>query len=124
MATAVVFLPFPSPKLSPNARQHWVILARAKKSARTQAAWQLKADGIGQINADALHVKVTFFPPDNRRRDLDNMIAASKALLDGVSDVVGIDDSKWTISASKAPPIMPNGQIRIDLEWMEREAAA
>ena len=99
-------------------------LARAKKAARTSAAWKAKVDGLGRIDADALHVTVTFFPPDRRHRDLDNMLSASKALLDGVSDVVGIDDSKWTLNVSKAATIERDGMVKIVLHWVEKGAKA
>lgn len=45
-----------------------------------------------------MHIDIEFCPPDNRARDLDNMLAASKALLDGVADATGIDDSLWSLS--------------------------
>jgi len=82
------------------------------------------ASGLGHIDADTVDVKVTFFPPDKRRRDLDNMLASLKSGLDGVSDVVGIDDSKWTLSVSKAATIERNGMVKLELNWIEREAKA
>jgi len=36
-------LPWPPTALSPNARQHWAKLARAKKAYRLACAWQAKA---------------------------------------------------------------------------------
>lgn len=124
MAMALVYLPFPKADLSPNARSHWAKSAMAKKAYRQTCGWQAKTDGLGLINADALDVKVTFFPPDKRRRDLDNMLASLKSGLDGVSDVCGIDDSKWTITLCKAAPIAPDGMVKIELEWTEKGAKA
>ena len=119
-----LFLPFPSKNLSPNARNHWAKSASAKKAYRQTCGWHANAGGLGLINADALDVKVTFFPPDKRRRDLDNMLASLKSGLDGVSDVVGIDDSKWTITLCKAAPVAPLGMVKIELKWIQREAKA
>lgn len=124
MSSYVLFLPFPSKNLSPNSRNHWAKSAMAKKAYRQVCGWQAKADGVGLIDADGLDVKVTFFPPDKRRRDLDNMLASLKSGLDGVSDVCGIDDSKWTLSVSKASTIAKNGMVKIEIEWTEKGAKA
>ena len=121
---AEIFLPWPSKALSPNSSGHWSKQSKAKKAYRTYAGWCVREQHIGKINADALHVKLTFFPPDNRARDLDNMIASLKSGLDGISDVIGVDDSRWTLSASKAAPIAKEGMVKIELEWNERQASA
>jgi len=52
------------------------------------------------------------------------MLASLKSGLDGISDVVGIDDSKWTLSVSKAATIERNGMVKLELNWIEREAKA
>lgn len=49
-------------------------------------------------------VSLTFIPKDNRRRDLDNLIASCKSLLDGISDAMGIDDSKFELTAKMGEP--------------------
>jgi crossover junction endodeoxyribonuclease RusA len=46
-----------------------------------------------------LAVHLHFVPPDRRRRDLDNLIASMKAGLDGLADALGVDDSRWKLSA-------------------------
>ena len=76
------------------------------------------------IDADALHVNITFFPPSRRRFDLDGLLSRMKAGLDGVSDVCGIDDSKWTITLCKAASVAPDGMVKIELEWTEKGAKA
>jgi crossover junction endodeoxyribonuclease RusA len=48
--------------------------------------------------AGRLWVNLTFVPPDKRRRDADNMLAAMKSGLDGLADALGVDDSQWKIS--------------------------
>lgn len=121
---AELFLPWPDKRLSPNARLHWAVKAKAVKAYRNACGWQVRTEGIGAINADAMHVKMTFFPPDNRHYDLDGLISRMKAGLDGISDVVGINDSRWTLSASKAAPVGKEGMVKIELEWNERQAVA
>ena len=56
-----------------------------------------------------------FYPPDNRRRDLDNMLAASKALIDGVAQSLEVDDSKWAISLRRGE-VMQGGNVRFEIE--------
>lgn len=39
-----------------------------------------------------IHLTIIFYPPDNRRRDLDNCHAAIKSGLDGMASALGVDD--------------------------------
>ena len=97
-----IILPWPTKDLSPNARGHWAVKARAKKAYRALCAWQAKSQGMTRSDAKRLHLKITFVPPNRRARDLDNMLASLKSGLDGLCDVLGVDDSKWSIEISKA----------------------
>ena len=94
-----VELPWPDKKLSPNARQHWAVTAKVKKFARHDARVLTKAaigrafiDGELPELGDKVPVKVTFYPPDRRRRDDDNMVGSFKAYRDGIADALGVDD--------------------------------
>jgi len=49
--------------------------------------------------------KITFLPPDNRRRDLDNCVGAFKAGQDALAKMVGIDDSHFDVSYSRGDPV-------------------
>jgi len=40
-------------------------------------------------------LKITFVQPDKRKRDLDNLLAASKSALDSVAQAIGIDDKQF-----------------------------
>lgn len=42
-----------------------------------------------------IHLSLTFCPPDNRRRDLDNLLAACKPGIDGLAMALGIDDARF-----------------------------
>ena len=97
-----IILPWPTKDLSPNARGHWAIKARDKKAYRALCAWETQSQGLGRIYAERLHLKITFVPPNRRARDLDNLLASLKSGLDGLCDVLGVDDSKWSIEISKA----------------------
>lgn len=106
-------LPWPPANLSPNARQHHMALAKAKKEYRHACAWQVKSQGGAKIDAQRLHVTLTFVPPNRRARDLDNCLASIKAGLDGLADVLGVDDSKWSLTLHKTDTI--GGFVRVEV---------
>lgn len=91
-------LPWPPSALSPNTRTHHMALHRAKKQYRTECAWQARSQGATALSVPRLHVAFTFYPPSKRRMDLDNCIARMKSGIDGLADVLGVDDSAWEMS--------------------------
>lgn len=93
-------LPWPPSALSANARHgHWGARARAARAYREACGWQAIAQGARRMAADArLHVHLRFVPPDRRRRDDQNLIAAMKSGLDGLADVLEVDDSRWHVT--------------------------
>lgn len=108
----VITLPWPPKGLNPNARLHYQQLARTKKTYKEAVMWQAKAEGVKPMTG-ALHLNITFFPPDKQRRDLDNMLAAIKAGLDGLSEVLGVDDSLWSLTIKKSEFI--GGFVRVEV---------
>lgn len=90
-------------------------VAGTKKRYRADCAWSTIAAGIRRIDAAALRVRITFHPPDARARDTDNMLASIKAGLDGVADVIGIDDSRWTLVLARGAPER-RGRVELVLE--------
>lgn len=115
-----VTLPWPPSGLSPNARLHWAKLAKLKKAYRASCAWTAKAHGITKIDADALHLTLTFYPPTRRAFDLDNALARMKAGLDGLADVLGVDDSRWTLTIAKAGEI--GGMVKVTISTSKGES--
>ena len=111
-----VTLGWPSRALSPNARTHWATLARAKKAARKEGFYATS----GPLPHDvSVSIQVTFIPPNARRRDLDNLIASLKPHLDGISDAIRIDDSRWIWAAPvMAKPEKP-GRVVVTLTPVE-----
>ena len=106
----IVNLPWPARILSPNARAHWSGIARAKRSARI-AAYYLAREARPSLTMTAPLVSMEFRPPDNRRRDLDNLIASMKAALDGIADAIGCDDHTFRLAASMGPAQPPHGAV-------------
>lgn len=114
MKPTTLIMPWPALReLSPNWRGHWSGKAKAKKKLR--AAWAAAAleQGVRRMLVPALAVRLEFVPPDMRARDLDNLLASCKAGLDGLADVLGVDDSKWSIAISKA--VEKGGFVRVEV---------
>lgn len=102
-----VTLPWPKPELWPNRRTNRFELARAKKAYRTGCGWQAMQDfasrGKPQM-AGRILLRLTFCPPDNRKRDMDNMLAAMKAGIDGIADAIRVDDSRFDYQLFRGEP--------------------
>lgn len=109
----ILTLPWPPADLSPNARQHWSKLARAKKAYRAACAWTAKEQGAKRIEAERLHLTITFVPPNRRAHDLDNCLARMKSGLDGLADVLGVDDKRWSLTISKSDEV--GGLVRVEV---------
>lgn len=107
-----VTLPWPPSVCSPNNRSHRMAKARAAKAYRFDCGMLALAAGWKRVKADpddgrsiAVTVKVTFCPPDARRRDLDGMVSSCKAAFDAIADVIGIDDSRWHWTFERADQV-------------------
>jgi crossover junction endodeoxyribonuclease RusA len=105
-----VLCPWPPRQLSPNARADRRAVAGIRAKFRADCGWCAKAAGVRQMPPAPLHVDLTFCPPDRRPRDMDNMLSSFKAGLDGIADVVGVDDSFWSLTIRKGEPV-PGGEV-------------
>ena len=111
----MIDLPWPSRILSPNCRAHWSGIARAKRTARNQAGWLARAAyGDTFKGCDSVTVSITYCPPDNRRRDADNIVASLKAALDGVADGIGVDDSRFVLRIAKGA-VSDGGRVLVEV---------
>jgi crossover junction endodeoxyribonuclease RusA len=112
----IINLPWFPAALSPNARQHWAVIAEAKKRYR-QACWAmtLEAGRVTIPDGVPIHVSIDFYPPTNRKYDLDNLLASIKAGLDGVAQALKVDDSRFTLTICKKPEI--RGMIRLTISY-------
>lgn len=100
-----LILPWPPTGLSPNARNHWAKTAKLKKQYREACSWQAIQQGAKQLNAESLHLTLTFYPPTRRQYDLDNALARMKSGLDGLADVLKVDDKHWSLTIKKGETI-------------------
>lgn len=100
----MISLPWPDRRLSPNAREDRRAIAGIRKVQKETAFWLAKKAGL-RFPPGVPHVRVTFHPPDNRRRDLDNLLASIKSALDGIALATGVDDHLWQITMRRGNPV-------------------
>lgn len=111
-------LPWPPRDVSPNhaVRLHWRRKAAAKKAYRDACGWECVAQNVKPIRAQSIAASITFHAPDRRARDIDNMLASIKAGIDAVASVIGVDDSRWSITIARGDPKPKQGAVVIELE--------
>lgn len=112
-----ISLPWPDKALSPNARSRgWQKGHRAKAAYRRACGWEMKEQKVGAIEAERLSVTLTFHPPAAHHYDEDNLVARMKAGLDALSDALGVDDSRFSLSQRIAEPCRPHGKVIVTVE--------
>lgn len=107
-------LPWPSKDLSPNARVHYRVKARATKHARQTAVVLAHEAGWRalQLPAGKLHLWVSFHQaPGKALPDDDNMLGRFKAYRDGIAQVLGIDDKRFISHPVVSSERRPGGQV-------------
>ena len=92
-----IVLGWPPTELSPNARKHWAVVAKAKreykKDCLSASREQLKKyRGVYENIPEKLVLEMTFIPPDKRSYDRDNLVARMKAGIAGLSDALRSND--------------------------------
>jgi Holliday junction resolvase RusA-like endonuclease len=93
---AELVLPWPDKSLSPNARVHWAVRAKAARNAKKAAFYGCRESGLVVPETEwKLHVWIDFYPPDKRNRDADNCLASLKSALDGIADALGVNDNRF-----------------------------
>jgi len=106
-----IVLPWPSKDLSPNARVHHFVRARAAKKSRLDGWIAALASGARKLDWEAVEAQWTFYPPDARHYDDDGLVSRAKAARDGVADAIGIDDNKWRMEAPVIAGVVKGGQV-------------
>ncbi|WEL99672.1 MULTISPECIES: hypothetical protein [Delftia] len=65
------------------------------------------------MHTQKLHLALTFHAPTRRAYDLDNALARMKAGLDGLADVLGVDDKHWSLSITRGET--PGGRVVVEV---------
>lgn len=112
--TYAIDLPWPPAALSPNARKHWRILAKAKADYRQRCAVYASLGGM-KLGAELIPVSIVFHPPDRRSYDLDNLHARIKAGLDGMCDALGCNDKQFRPVTVDLGERVKDGIVRVTL---------
>jgi crossover junction endodeoxyribonuclease RusA len=120
----MMVFPWPDSRLSPNKRidrrQLIAVKGEAKKQAYaiTREMLTIVIDGVSFVTKARdmdLQLTLTFYPPDRRKRDLDNLYATFKAYQDGMFLALGIDDCKIErVILQRGNPI-PGGQVFVQI---------
>jgi len=107
-----VELPWPPSVLSPNNRSHWGRKSDARKKYKADCIL-LSRHKSPLFRDGKINVKITFFPPNNRSRDMDNMLASIKAGLDAVAQAWGVDDSRFVLTLDVGAAVK-HGAVRVE----------
>lgn len=83
MSPYLIRLPWPPKELSANTRTDRRHTTEKRQKYKSDCGMMVRHHRA-QIPPDAL-LSITFHPPDNRRRDLDNMLSSIKYGLDGMA---------------------------------------
>jgi crossover junction endodeoxyribonuclease RusA len=110
-----VTLPWPPKELSPNSSLHWAKKAKKKKEYRT-ACWALALEAklIAPDGEGKIPIEITFYPPDKRHRDADNMVASIKSGLDGLADALKVNDKRFLPSFHFKEEVA--GMVKIEIK--------
>ena len=114
MSENQVTLPWPPKELNPNQKLHWAKKNSVAKKYKAACEWACKEAKITAPETEGrIYVWIDFYPPDRRRRDEDNAIAAIKHGLDGVAQAIGVDDSRFRLLSKFHDQI--GGMVKIRL---------
>src|SRR3546814_8584353 len=83
-----VRLTWPDRASHPNSRGHWSKRAKANKAMRKAAYYLTLGANVKAPENGDIRVVLTFYPPDRRQRDRDNLLSNCKAYLDGIADAL------------------------------------
>ena len=115
-----IVLPWPAPELNPNSRCGWRRKAEAVQTARN-VAFVLTMDTLQPFWGDELkldgdlQLTLVLHPPNKRRFDQDNIVAANKAQQDSVCQALGIDDHAIKRTIIEWGAVIKGGEILLEL---------
>lgn len=114
-ATLVATIPLASPLLTLNQRLHWSKRAAVTRAIRDETVWRCRQLGIGALEKPT--VTLHLVPKDRRRRDVDNLVPTSKAVVDGLVTAGVIGDDTPAYVDHRMPVIHePDGDPRVYVE--------
>lgn len=108
-------LPWPPACLSPNRKNggHWGKTNAAKVKHKNDCYFL--AITKRRIPEGNIPMTLIFHPPTKHRRDLDNCLSSCKAMLDGVAQAWGIDDSRFHPITIDWGDVVKHGKVVIEV---------
>ena len=79
--------------------------------------WQSIEQGAKRMDCAKLHLSIEFVPPNRRGFDLDNLLSRLKSGLDGLSDVLGVNDRNWSLTITRSDTV--GGMVKVTISRME-----
>lgn len=104
----VLELPWSTVPLSLNQRLHWAQKAKKTRAVRSDVGWLLRQQRVPVLRWPVF-VELAYQPPDNRRRDRDNLVATFKPCVDALVELGLIPDDSADYVAASLPVIRPKG---------------
>jgi Holliday junction resolvase RusA-like endonuclease len=100
-------------ELKPNWSGHYMQKAKAKAIYRSECE-RITLNTMRDTWKASNKLRITFYKPNNRHMDLDNMLASIKSGIDGMCDALQVNDKQFTeIILIKADTI--GGYIDVEL---------
>lgn len=115
-----IICPWPAKELNPNRRVFWRRVAQHRKAQRDAAHYATLAAVPPEVRRclskrRPLRVRLEFVPPNRMRRDLDNLLAACKGMLDGVADALQTDDAHFEITFALSREPVKGGKVIVEV---------
>lgn len=114
----MLILPWPPPELNPNQRMHWGAKHRIAKSYRRACYFLTRKHGVVAPEGEVL-LELEFVPPDNRKRDDDNVLASFKSGRDGIAEALGIDDNRFITQFRLSDKVVEGGEVRVRIKGVD-----
>lgn len=117
MKPLIIELSWPAKELGPNARAHFMTKYRYAKAAKIEAGWATKLVRPFDWGADGpFDIHICAYPPVQRNRDTDNLIASLKSHLDGIAEALGVNDSQFNAPTVEWADITRLGKVVVTIE--------
>ena len=108
-----ITVPYPPKELNPNTKLHWAAKMGYIKMYRGTCK-AIACESSHVIPDGDLVLDLEFFPPDNRRRDDDNMISSFKAGRDGIAEALELDDVRFQLRV-RTRDKFPGGKVVVKI---------
>lgn len=114
--SAVIELPWPPAKLSPNgSRGCYHAHAAAAKKYRDDSLILLRSQNVPRLFVDGpVMLVLTFCPPTKRLSDLDNLLARTKHGIDALAERMGVNDKIFEFTLRRGDPV-PGGKVAVEI---------